>query len=102
MFRSILSEKETWIAGLLFIPRRVWVELKLAELIVCVTTLKFAEVGGGGGGVGVGLEDFLHWVKENSKTNMRIQLLLNTASLFLSSLMVYVLWVNLSRIFFKS
>ena len=59
MLRSTLSENETWITGLLFMPYKVWVELKLIELMVCVATLK-PEEGGGAGGVGVGLEVFLH------------------------------------------
>ena len=92
--RSTLSEKLTWITGLLFIPRKVWAELKLIEFTVCVTTLKAVEFGGGGGGVGEELEDFLHWIKQNSNTNMRMHLFPDTRSLFLSSLMIYVLLIR--------
>ena len=59
VFRSILSEKDTRIDGLAFIPYKVCVEVKLIELIVCVTTAKFDD-GGGGVGEGVGVDVFLH------------------------------------------
>jgi hypothetical protein len=58
VFRSALSEKDIRIDGLAFIPYKVCVEVKLTELIVCVTTVKFVEAGGGGEG---GADDvFLH------------------------------------------
>jgi len=59
VFRSTLSEKDIRIDGLAFIPYKVCVELKLMELIVCVTTAKFDE-GGGGVGEGGGVDVFLH------------------------------------------
>ena len=52
MLRSTLSEKDIRIKGLAFTPYKVCVEVKLIELIVCVTISKFAEDGGGGGGCG--------------------------------------------------
>lgn len=59
MFRSTLSEKDIRINGLAFIPYKVCVEVKLIELIVCVTTAKFDEDGGGVGDGGVD-DVFLH------------------------------------------
>ena len=60
LFLSTLSEKDTRIAGLLLIPYNVCVELKPAALIVCVTTSKLDEAGGGVGGGCEEEGDFLH------------------------------------------
>jgi len=59
VLRSTLSEKDTRINGLTFIPYKVCVEVKFIELIVCVTTAKFDEDGGGGGEGGAD-DVFLH------------------------------------------
>ena len=59
VLRSTLSEKDTRINGLTFIPYKVCVEVKFIELIVCVTTAKFDE-GGGGVGAGEVVDVFLH------------------------------------------
>ena len=48
--RSILSEKDTRMTGLTFIPYKVWVELKVIPLIVCDTIVKAVDEGGGVGG----------------------------------------------------
>lgn len=60
LFLSTLSENDIRIAGLLLIPYKVWVELKADELIVCVTTSKLDEAGGGVGGGCEEEGDFLH------------------------------------------
>jgi hypothetical protein len=62
------------------------------ELIVDVTTLKFVDAGGGEGGVGDGFEDFLHWVKQISNANIHPAFGPRSIALFLSSLMVCVLF----------
>jgi hypothetical protein len=60
VFRSALSEKDIRIDGLAFIPYKVCVEVKLIELIVCVSTAKFDEGGVVGVGDGGGVDVFLH------------------------------------------
>lgn len=60
LFLSTLSVNDSRIEGLLLTPYTVWVELKVVELIVCVTTSKLDEGGGGVGGGGEDEGDFLH------------------------------------------